>query len=60
MAFEGGGSREFGAGFGLYGGALMLDLGGSWTNGSQSLSGARISGLSLSLALGFVFTELGT
>ncbi len=58
VAFEGGGSREFGAGFGLYGGALMLDLGGSWTNGS--LSGARISGLSLSLAVGFVFTELGT
>ena len=59
FAFESGGGRQFGTGIGLVGGAFTLDLGGGWTQGSQQ-SGARISGLSLSLAVGLVFTELGT
>ena len=59
VALESGGARQFGGGVGVIGGAFMLDLGGGWTNGSQP-SGARISGLSISLAVGLVFAEVGT
>ncbi len=59
IAFESGGSRQFAAGLGFDGGSFKLDLGGGWTKGTRQ-SGARISGLAISLAVGLVFTELGT
>ena len=59
IAFESGGSRQFAAGLGMDGGSFKIDLGGGWTTGTGH-SGARISGLSVSLTLGLVFTELGT
>lgn len=59
LALESGGSRLLAAGLGLDGGSFKLDLGGGWSRGT-GVSGARINGYSLALALGLVFTELGT
>ena len=59
IAVESGGSRQFAAGLGLDGGSFKLDLGGGWIQGTRK-SGARISGLSISITVGLVFTEFGT
>jgi len=57
FALEQGGTRQFAFGIGVDGG-LSLDLGGGWTQGSGEFG--TMHGLSFSLGVGLVFTELGT
>ena len=57
FALEQGGTRQIAFGIAVDGG-FSIDLGGGWTQGSGKFG--SMHGLSFSLGLGLVFTELGT
>jgi hypothetical protein len=57
FALEEGGTRQIAFGIAMVGG-ISIDLGGGWTQGSGNFG--SMQGLSFSLGIGLVFTELGT
>jgi len=59
VAFERGGSRQIAFGLGFDPAGFSIDFGGGWTQGTGASAGL-LHGLSGSLGVGLIFTELGT